>query len=68
MLECQKKIFVELLRLFACLLEQPLTLQQRKRERRWRVARAIGPVARDGQAAKDALRPRARGWRSRSQG
>jgi hypothetical protein len=49
--------------------EQPLPPEERKRQRRGCVASAIGPTLRDGQgAAKDALRPRARGWRSRSQG
>ena len=47
-------------------IQQPLPLQERKRKRRWRVPRSVGPSARDGQGAKDALRPRAKGWRSRS--
>jgi hypothetical protein len=50
-------------------IEQPLPPEERKRERWGRVAGAIRPALRDGQGvAKDALRPRARGWRSRSQG
>jgi hypothetical protein len=50
-------------------IEQPLPPEERKRERGGRVARPVRPALRDGQGvAKDALRPRARGWRSRSQG
>src|SRR3989441_703416 len=40
-------------------LEEPLPLQQRERKRWWGVPRSIGSPARDGQGAKDALRPRA---------
>ena len=40
-------------------IEQPLPLQERKRERGWRVPRAVGPATRNGQGAKDALRQRA---------